>query len=283
MAILPTKFIARIPQYPQDAEYGQWCADTSRQLIEQLKENADTDQKKGLDDINDFFVPKLQYFFLDRINERRADGVKKGVALDGPIRQHSTHTPLNNSGIKYMRYAREALLAHAEELGSIHDSASQSAVRIVLDDREPPILLTEITRSGPPPQADALERHVKHMRHPSSIGQVDLWHSVTPNKPEYEAAKNAFNEALNEALGTKPLTHSSSREEAALKSYYLYSHIMPFPGHSSSAARVLLEGLAEITGLKTYHLAENYDINLEALVRNWGDFKQAHQRGTFWA
>lgn len=32
MAILPTKFIARVLQYPQDAEYGGWCADNTREL-----------------------------------------------------------------------------------------------------------------------------------------------------------------------------------------------------------------------------------------------------------
>ena len=281
MAILPTKFIARVPEYPQDEEYGQYCADNAKELGALLLQHKQDGKQVDIGEINSFFVPKLQDFFVDRVNRKRKDGPIAAMPLGDPIRNHGTYTPLNAAGVKYMHYAREAILAHSEALGGIH-SVNGGRVRVMLDDRVPPLVLTEISRFAPFENEGALERHVWHMRYPTSIGSMRIRHIISPDNPEYEPAKAAFNEALNEALGTQPLTHSASREEAALKSYYLYSHIMPFPRYSSSAARMLLEALTEVTELQTYHLAENRDINLEALVRNWSDFKQAHEKGAFW-
>jgi len=280
MAILPTKFIARIPEYPQDAEYGRYCTDNANELAALLCKLQQDGARINFDEINTFFGPKLHDFFIKRVNDKRTDGVQIGNRAE-KIRECDSWTPLNNGGVRYMHYAREAILAHPEALGDIH-SVTGGEVRVMLDDRTPPLPLTSINRSGPPKEADALKRHVWHMQYPKCIGTVDLWHIVSPDKPEYALAKAAFDEAINEALGTKPLTNSVSREEAALKSYYLYSHIMPFSRYSSSAARMLLEALAEVTGLQTYYLAENRDINLEALLRNWSDFKQAHEKGRFW-
>lgn len=166
MTIMPTKFILRSPQYPQNEEYGQYCTDSSNELLEILKHHKQENKPIDADEINGFLGKKLENFFGQEDKER----------------QNFALTPLNEAGIKYMHYAREALLTHPETLGGIHN-LNDGKVRMTLDDREPPIELTEIWRNAPSKTDDVLTRHIEHMKYPKTIGKVTLYHRIAPDEP----------------------------------------------------------------------------------------------------
>ena len=279
MAILPSRFIVRVTGYPQDPDYGDFCAQASKELAGIMREKMGAGQGMSYDECNAFLGAKIHNFFHVQANKKR-EWQLGGDASE--IRKHGTSTPLNTNGVKYLHYAREALVQHPVEMGAPTEPR-RGSVFIKLDDREPPLNLTEITRAEQAADMPAAERHFRFLSRPKSHGGISFCHDVVPTNPDiYEPAKAALQEALAETQGTQALTHSKSKEEGALKSYYLYSHIMPFGRYSSTAGRILLEALSEVTELKTYHLAKGRDINLEALVKDWSSFKKSHERGEFW-
>jgi len=265
-----SKFIVRNASYPQDADYGDFCANAVRKL-QQAKPATAKEATLMLGSA----VQK--YFGSFGFGQIRT--MANGVSLNDESKDVRT-----SRGKKYEHYAQQVISLYPNDLGALNEVVQKGAYRhkeitYQLPDTGETVVLGNFKRAG----GNIYDKPANI----SAPGILVYWSSLDnidavltgkktkeTNGPKvWQALEHSYSTALDKSA---PPTE---RRDAALESYYLFSHMMPFDRGSSSAAHMLLEYLGGEAGVPIPHMKEGVDLNLEALTRSWPDFRRTFLKG----
>ena len=233
--VSPDNFIVASNGYPAIAGFGQMCADTADGLVAVPPSN--------LNILLDTVRREIKTFYT------AYDANAKTLGF-GDIRELSKprHTDMDGHYVAAFRNATQ----HLEDSGQHRITAELPAWDSSSDRSPTTISVVDYT-------ADSLRLH----------------HFSVHDQQDDARAEHLWSQMSNAYLGALHKKDPEVQKECAVECYWLMSHYMPLERGSATAARIMLEFLAEKIGFETGPTKPDCDLNLEALSRTDADFHKA--------
>lgn len=230
--VSPDVFQIRNRRYPRIERYGTFCAEATEALLASPPETVNR--------LLERLTPQIREFYLS-LDEDNA------VAGFGRLRDLSEKMTTHGRG----RF--DDAIDHAS---GGKRKKSRTDINWFpphwLDSGLPKdrFTLTSVITDG-----DSRESRIEHFASPEEDKTYNAEHI-------WSELSQAYLTAMDESIATK------KRRTAAIEAYWLMSHYAPLERGSATAARIMLEFLAEHAGFETGPTKENCDLNIEALLSN---------------